>query len=98
MLYTALPREWLFRRRADLFYAFLQRGLQVKRHAVLLEQIGKSFIYEFLKGRHPPSPEVDKVHERIVINLDAFARHGRADLRLRLAAGFSGAPWLRVMK
>jgi hypothetical protein len=56
--------------------------LQVDGNAVLFEHVGKRFIRQFLKRRHPVAPELLQLVESVVIEGDQLA-HDRACLLRR---------------
>jgi hypothetical protein len=54
--------------------ALSQRILKVDGNAVLLEQVRKGFVGQFLKCRHPVAPKLGELVERVLVGGDQFAQ------------------------
>ena len=53
---------------------FPQRILEVDGNAVLLEQVGKGFVGQFLKRPHPVACKLGQLVERVIVEGDQFAQ------------------------
>src|SRR5206468_12875070 len=54
--------------------AFSQRILEVDGNTVLLEQVRKGFVGQFLKCRHPVTCKLGELVQRVIVEGDQFAQ------------------------